>query len=391
MAEYEAIYKPPVTTPEPTTTTPITPTPTTPTTPTTAEYIEGAPPLNVPIAPELEPVPAVTPAPTLGTPTVPKIPKVTKAPAIPSTTVTPAPEYEKSDEQLAWEGLYGGTIRDILEKRGEGIPQETQYLMIRQAALALQTREAENIRLMQDDMERRGITNSGLLISKTTEIKATTTRELAAGITDIQIKSSLMKMESFERAMGHAAGFLGYLANESAKTFAPKMATWYAQMQSDFFKYQATINASLEKWKMENQFNLAEWQANKDALFSQWKANADAITAKWQMENLAALEGWKTKAQYNVSLHQINTQVALSQWQGQMDIYKLGIAQAYAEGNIILAGNIAADVREDEQKHEEKIIEMQIEHEKKVAAAQGAGNIIGMIITGIFSLISPTG
>ncbi len=362
---------------------------TTPTTPipTTAENIAAAPTLVTPTAPALGAVPTVTPAPAFGAPTVPEIPKVTEAPEIKGTIVTPAPAYEKSAEQLAWEELHGGTIRDVLEKRGEGIPQETQDLMIRQTALALQTREAESIRLMQDDMERRGITNSGLLFSETTKIKATTTRELAASITDVQIKSALMKMESFERAMGHSANFLGYLANESVKAFAPKMATWNAQMQSDFFKYQSEITASLDKWKMENQFNLAGWQANKDALFAQWKQNADAITSKWQMENLAALEGWKTQAQYNLSLHQINAQAALSQWQGQMDIYKLGIAQAYEQDNMTMAADIAAEEATQQHLWDIEIAEMEMEMAQDAAQAEAAGSISGTIVTGLFSIL----
>jgi len=80
--------------------------------------------------------------------------------------------------------------------------------MIRQQAQALNAREDENLRLMHNDMERRGITNSGLVFWNQQKIKGATTTAIANSISDIQIKSALMKMASFENALGHAGQFL---------------------------------------------------------------------------------------------------------------------------------------------------------------------------------------
>jgi len=348
---------------EPTDTTqPIEVTPTDPN-----EYLAGAPTPAMPGAPTLAPAPEVTPAPQFGTPEVPIAPDVTAAPTIPGMTVSPAPEYEVTPEQQAWQDMYSEQVQENI-KNPRGISEEAQKLMMRKSTLMLQSRETENLRLMANDMERKGITDSGQIFERTQQIKATTTRALAASITDIGLKSEMMKMESYESDMKYGS----------------KMATWNAQTQTDLIQYQAQINVDLEQWKMENQFNMMEWQANKDALFMKWEANANSTMAQWNMTNQFAMEEWKTGAQYDLAIHQINSQVALAQFQAQTDIYKMGIAQAYQEGNMVLAGQIAAEAREDEQAHEIEITEMQIEHDKKAAQSQGFGNFIGTLIGGLF-------
>jgi len=365
--------------PEPTDTTePIEVTPTDP-----SEYLEGAPTLDMPEAPTLGAAPTVTDAPQFGAPEVPTAPEVTTAPTIPGMTVSPAPEYEITPEQQAWQDMYSGQIQENINNP-KGISEEAQKLMMRKATLMLQSRETENLRLMANDMERKGITDSGQVFERTQQIKATTTRALAASITDIGLKSEMMKMESYERAMGHAANYLSVLSHTSDMKYGSKMATWNAQTQTDMVKYQAEINVDLEHWKMENQFNMMEWSANKDALFMKWETNANAKIAQWSMTNQFAMEEWKTGAQYDLAIHQIDSQVALAQFQAQTDIYKMGIAQAYQEGNMVLAGQIAIEAREDEQAHEIEIAEMTIEHDKKAASATGFGNFIGTLIGGLF-------
>jgi len=347
------------------------------------EYLAGAPTPAMPGAPTLAPAPEVTPAPQFGTPEVPIAPDVTAAPTIPGMTVSPAPEYEVTPEQQAWQDMYSEQVQENI-KNPRGISEEAQKLMMRKSTLMLQSRETENLRLMANDMERKGITDSGQIFERTQQIKATTTRALAASITDIGLKSEMMKMESYERAMGHAANYLSVLSHISDMKYGSKMATWNAQTQTDLIQYQAQINVDLEQWKMENQFNMMEWQANKDALFMKWDKNADAKIAQWSMTNQFAMEEWKTGAQYDLAIHQINSQVALAKFQAQSDIYKMGIAQAYQEGNMVLAGQIAIEAREDEQAHELETIEMTLEAEKKKAQATGFWGFIGTVLGGIF-------
>jgi hypothetical protein len=361
------------------TTAPTTTAPTT-TTPSVEEQMALMPQAPTPVAPALAPIPTVTPAPIVEAPTVPVMPAVTPAPTITAPTVTPAPEYKPTAEEQAWAGMYGGEIKNIIEAKGLGIPQETQDLMIRQQTQALTSREDENMRLMANDMERRGITNSGLLFWNTEKIKSATTTAIAASITDIQIKSSLMKMASFENALGQAGQFLGYLQEQSKMVYTGKMATWEAQTQANLIQYQAQISVDLDQWKMENQYNLAGWQANTEAIFAAWDKNSTAMVEQWKMANQFSLEEWGTQANYDLAVFQIKTQAQLANWSAKMDIYKLGIAQAYQQDNMNLAAQIDSAAAAQQHVWDVELAEMEIEAANAQAAAQGAGSAFGTTI-----------
>ncbi|GAH96235.1 unnamed protein product, partial [marine sediment metagenome] len=137
------------------------------------------------------------------------------------------------------------------------------------------------------------------------KIKSATTTAIANSVTDIQIKSALMKMASFENALGHAGQFLGYLQEQSKIIFSGKMATWEAQTQADLIQYQAQISSDMEQWRMVNQFNLADWQANTQALFAQWDKNSTATIEHWKMDNVFSMEEWQTRANYDMAVFEI--------------------------------------------------------------------------------------
>ena len=160
---------------------------------------------------------------------------------VPALKVDDAPVYEKSAQQIAWEKMHGGTIQDIIEKEGYGIKEETQQLMRKQQFDILKSREKENLRLLKQNLERRGITESGIWFSEEQKIKATTTRALAASMTEIQIKSAFIKMASFERALGLSAQFLAYLSRESELAYQPKLYTWQAEQQAKLARFQAQM------------------------------------------------------------------------------------------------------------------------------------------------------
>ena len=186
---------------------------------------------------------------------IPQVPIPSYDPnAVSAPDITPAPEYEKSPEQLAWEEKQGGIITNVLEKGGLGIPEETQQLMKQQLYSDLRARETESIRLLRNNMEQRGITNSGLLISEEQKIISTTTRGVAAGITEIKIKSAFMKMASFENALGLSAQFLGYLSEQSQLANAPKTATWMAQQTRKLAEFQANIE--IYKTKLQQAYTV---------------------------------------------------------------------------------------------------------------------------------------
>lgn len=371
-------------TPEPT----VEPTPTVTPTLTVEEQLALMPEVPTTIAPALAPAPAVTPAPTFEAPKVPAIPEVTTAPTIPAIEVAPAPEYAPTEEERAWAEMYGGTIADIIKARGEGVPEETINLMIRQQAQLLAAREDENLRIMHNDMERRGITNSGLVFWNQQKIKSATTTALANSITDIQIKSSLMKMASFENALGHAGQFLGYLQEQSKMVYVGKMATWEAQTQADLIQYQAQISSDMEQWRMVNQFNLADWQANTQALFAKWDKNSTATIEAWKMKNVFSMEEWQTRANYDMAVFQIEFNAKMAEWSAKTDIFKLGIAQAYAQDNMTLAAQIAEDYAEERFEENKILFEMELEAAQEAAAAEGAGNLLGSVSGAVATIIA---
>ena len=356
----------------------------TPTIPTVEEQMALMPVAPTPVAHTLAPAPAVTPAPTVPAPVVPAMPEVTPAPTILAPEVAPAPGYVPTEEERTWAEMYGGTIEDIIKARGEGIPEETINLMIRQQSQALTAREDENLRVMHNDMERRGITESGLVFWNQQKIKSATTTALANSITDIQIRSSLMKMASFENALGRAGQFLGYLQEQSKMIYMGKMATWEAQTQANLIQYQAQIGADLEQWKMVNQFNLTNWQANTQALFAQWDKNSTAMIEAWKMENQFNIAEWETQANYDMAVFQIETEALMAKWSAQMDIYKLGISQAYLQNNMNLQAQINAQAAEQQHMWDVEMAEMEMEAENKIAATQGFFGLLGTLFGWIF-------
>jgi len=185
-------------------------------------------------------------------------------PPVGTPTVTPAPEYTPSPEEVAWAESYEGQLENWVASGGYGIPEEVQGQMIQRQTDTLKAKEAENIRVMRNDMERRGLTNSGYVFSNEMKIRAATTQAIANSMTDIQIQSSLMKLASFEKAIGAMGEFLGYLSAQSQLAYAPTLATWNAQQQANLTAYQA-----------QTQANITQYQAQVQAVLTQYQVQAE--------------------------------------------------------------------------------------------------------------------
>ncbi len=167
--------------------------------------------------------------------------------AISPPTLTPAPPYEISPQQQELMDTLGTQVTDWVTSGGYGIPEETQAQMIQLQTDTLKAREQESIRVMNNNMERRGITNSGFVYANEQAIRSNTTVAIAGAIADVQIKSALMKMASFEKAMGAMASFLGFMSEQSQLAYAPKFATWQAEQMAKMQAWQA----SFDVYKME--------------------------------------------------------------------------------------------------------------------------------------------
>jgi len=206
------------------------------------------------------------------------------AAGIPTPTVTPAPPYEISPEQKAWEEEYGGKLTDWVEAGGYGIPEEVQAQMIQLQTDTLKAREQENIRVMKNNMERRGITNSGYIDANMHMITSNTTVALAGAIADVQIKSALMKMASFEKAMGAASQFLGYLSEQSQLAYAPEFATWQAEQLATMQKWQGQMDILKIDLNQAYQTQNIREQARLQGILAEQQHGYDIELAEMEIE-----------------------------------------------------------------------------------------------------------
>ena len=236
---------------------------------------------------------ATTPAPTTPTTPTPTF-GAGAAATIPTPEVKPAPAYEPSPEEQAWKEEYGATLTDWVKSGGYGIPEETQAQMIQLQTDTLKAREQENIRVMKNNMERRGITNSGYVQANMNMITSNTSVALAGAISDVQIKSALMKMASFEKAMGAAAQFLGYLSEQSQLAYAPEFATWGAEQLAKMNKWQGQLDLLKMDINQAYQTQNIQLQAQLQSQYAEQQHGYDIELAEMEIEanqQAAAAEG----------------------------------------------------------------------------------------------------
>ena len=184
-----------------------------------------------------------------------------------------APEWEISPEEQAWQDMLGGEIGDVINQGGIGIPEETQAAMLQGQTDTLKAQEAANIRVMRNNMERRGITNSGFVYSNEQKIRSNTTVALAKSMTDIGIQNQMMKISSYENAIGRAAQFLGYLGEQTQNKYMAQLYAWQGKL--DIWKAQLSANTSM---------NIAQMQADLSMELAEMEleaANAQASGNFW--------------------------------------------------------------------------------------------------------------
>jgi hypothetical protein len=212
--------------------------------------------------------------------------------------ITDAPAYEQSEAEKAWAEMYGAKEQEILDKGGLGIDPETQALMKQQQFDLIEADKEEKLRNLKNTMETRGITNSFLFIAEESKIKATATRALAESVTNIQIQSALMKVSSFENALGRAANFLGYLSTQSQLAYAPIMATWNMKSQAKIATMQANVEIYKQKLNQCYTVNNMKLAAQIQADYQQQEFENNKILA--QMEIDATQEMAKAEASGNI-------------------------------------------------------------------------------------------
>ncbi|MFZ7134344.1 MAG: hypothetical protein ACOWWR_18515 [Eubacteriales bacterium] len=157
------------------------------------------------------------------------------------------PEYNTSPETQAWIDKMDSYISQGLEQGGYGIDEKTQNQMIQKQKDIIAAKEQESIRTLKNNLEARGLSDSGYEFDKTMEIKAQGTIALADSITDIQIQNSMIKLASFEKMMGLGAQMISVLSEESWRKYQPKMLEYQANVDL----YKQAIGQAYTEHNME--------------------------------------------------------------------------------------------------------------------------------------------
>ena len=92
-------------------------------------------------------------------------------------------------------------------------------------------------------------------------------------MTDIGIQNQMMKISSYENAIGRAAQFLGYLGDETQKKYMSQLYAWQGKL--DIWKAQLSANTSM---------NIAPLQADLSMELAEMEIEAN--------QSAASAQGW---------------------------------------------------------------------------------------------------
>ncbi len=216
------------------------------------------------------------------------------AAGISAPVLTAAPTYEVSPELQEKMDLYGDKLTDWVTSGGYGLDPETQAQMIQIQTDTLKAREQESIRVMKNNMERRGIFNSGYVQAAENQITSNTSVAIAGAIADVQIKSALMKMASFEKGMGAMASFLGFLSEQSQLAYAPEFATWQAEQLKTMQVWQGKLDIYKMELNQAYQTQNIELQARLTSELNEQQQGFNIELAEMEIEannNIAMSQG----------------------------------------------------------------------------------------------------
>jgi len=276
---------------------------------------------------------------------------------------------------------YKGQLENWVTSGGYGIPAEVQGQMIQRQTDTLMAKETEDIRVMHNNMERRGLTNSGFIFSNEMKIKSATTQAIANSMTDIQVQSSLMKLASFEKSIGAMGEFLGYLSAQSQLAYAPKSATWSAQQQANLAAYQAQQEANrlqyqaqqqtkLTQYQAQHQANLAAYQAQQQAKLTQYQAQHQVNLTQYQAQVQTKLTAYQAQQEANLTQYQAQHQANLAQYQALLQT-KLTAYQAQQEANRTqYAAQVQTNLTQYQAQHQTNLTQYQAQQQAKLTAYQ---------------------
>ena len=184
-------------------------------------------------------IPPITPS-IAPTPTIPTISQmeVPQAPTLPP--YKPTAELEQLTTQV------GGAISGIIAEGGIGIREETKEQLFLREAEIINASTAQAQRNLEDRMAAQGLSDSGMAFSEGMKLASKSTIAMANVMRDVTIQDSLMKIASYQNALGLGVQFLSYLSEESWRQYQPTILSWQATVDM----YKMAINDAYTKNNM---------------------------------------------------------------------------------------------------------------------------------------------
>ena len=142
-------------------------------------------------------------------------------------------------------------------------------------------------------MAAQGLSNSGMAFSESMKLASKGTIAMANVMRDVQIQDSLMKVASYQNALGLGVQFLSYLSEESWREYQPTLYQWQAQVE--MYKLAITDAYNKQDLATAHQYDmeLAQFQASTQIQLTQMQISSAANLA--QMSITAEKEAVKKK------------------------------------------------------------------------------------------------
>ena len=190
------------------------------------------------------------------------------------------PPYKPTAELEQLSKQVGGAISDIIEQGGIGIGEETKEKIFLREAEIINASTAQAQRNLEDRMAAQGLSDSGMAFSEGMKLASKSTIAMANVMRDVAIQDSLMKIASYQNALGLGVQFLSYLSEESWRQYQPTLYQWQAQVDMYKLAIQDAYNkqdlAQAHKWDME----MAQFTASTNIQLTQMTIDAAAEAAK---------------------------------------------------------------------------------------------------------------
>jgi len=207
----------------------------------------------------------------------------TTAPTIANLEVPQAPTlppYKPTAELEALSTQVGGAISGIIAEGGIGMGEETKEQLFLREAEIINASTAQAQRNLEDKMAAQGLSDSGMAFSEGMKLASKSTIAMANVMRDVAIQDSLMKIASYQNALGLGVQFLSYLSEESWRQYQPVVEQWKAQVDMYKLAIQDAYNkqdlALAHRYDME----LSQFQAQTQKELAQMEIDAAAKAAK---------------------------------------------------------------------------------------------------------------